>query len=91
MCMDAVRCRTFRAILHSRQVFSLDVPRSTVGTTPLLELTSEMGDLPVVHAWLGVDSFQQLVVEAIAVSQLVQLLMNQLLTHVPKEPSASWY
>lgn len=54
------------------QMFSLDIRRSTVGTTPLLELTSEMRDLPVVQTRLGVESLQQLVVEAVAVKHLVQ-------------------
>jgi hypothetical protein len=51
---------------------------------PLLELTSEIRDLPV-QTWLGVESLQQLVVEAVAVKHLVQFmlfvfLMNKLLT-----------
>lgn len=67
------------------QMFSLDMPRSTVGMTPLLELTSEIRDLPVVQTRLGVESLQQLVVEAVAVKHLVQFmlfvfLMNKLLT-----------
>jgi hypothetical protein len=38
-------------------MFSRGMPRSTVGTTALPELTSEISDLPVVQTRLGVDSF----------------------------------
>ncbi|OAD97649.1 hypothetical protein [Arthrobacter sp. OY3WO11] len=57
------------------QMFSLDMTRSTVGTTRLLELTSEIRDLPVVQTRLGVESLQQLVVEAVAVKHLVQFML----------------